>query len=115
MVIGSLFEAVSADLVACYGQAWPFMQAVEVVGLGRPSPELNVRKDIVEVAGTFSILDQHGTVLDPPRVLLAAQEALFNPNTIFHEFQHARQHMAAEGSIYDFDPQESLMAEVTEC
>ena len=115
LAIGSLFEAVSADLVARYGQAWPFMQAVEVVGLGRPSPELKVRKEMGEGAGTFSILDQQGTVLDPPRVLLEAQEALFNPNKIFHEFQHARQHMAAEGSIYDFEPQEWYKAEVTEC
>jgi hypothetical protein len=115
LVIGSLFETVSPALVARYATAWPLMQDVEVVAFGGPSPELKPRKEMGEGAGTFRILDQNGAALDPPRVLLASQEALLNPRAVYHEFQHARQHMAAEGSIYDFEPQDLHAAEVTEC
>ncbi len=114
LVIGGLFETVTPALAACYGKAWPFMQAVEVVAFGRSSPELKVRKDIQQSAGTFNILAPDGAILDPPRVLLMADQALLKPCVIFHEFQHARQHTAAEGLIDDFQPQESHAAEVTE-
>jgi hypothetical protein len=113
--IGSLVQTVMPALAARHGTAWPHMQDVEVVALGRPSSELCVRQDVESAAGVFKLLDECGMVLDPPRVLLRAQEVLLNPGTIYHECEHVRQHLASEVSIFDFDPQELHCEEATEC
>jgi len=113
--IGSLVEAVTPALAAGYGSAWPYMQEVEVVALGRPGSELCVRQDVESAAGVFKLLDERGTVLDPPRVLLRAQEVLLDPGTIYHEWEHVGQHLASEVSIFDFAPRPLHSEEATEC
>jgi len=112
--IGSLVEAVTPALAAGYGSAWPHMQEIEVVAMGRPSPEWRIRQDVESAAGAFKLLDERGTVLDPPRVLLRAQEVLLYPGAIYHEWQHGRQHLASEVSILDFAPQRLHSEEATE-
>jgi len=114
LIIGSLFQAVSPALVARYGKAWPHMQAIEVVAIGRKGSELNFRQDVPDPGGTFSLLDEQGVVLDPPRVLLNAPTAIIDPSTMFHEWEHVRQHMAAEGPMDDFEPHDLHAAEPTE-
>jgi hypothetical protein len=113
--IGSLVELVTPALAARYGTAWPYMQEIEVVAMGRPSPEWRIRQDVESAAGAFKLLDERGTVLDPPRVLLRAQEVLLYPGAIYHEWLHGRQHMASEVSILDFAPQRLHSEEATEC
>jgi hypothetical protein len=90
------------------------MQEIEVVALGRPGPELCIRQDVESAAGAFKLLDECGTVLDPPRVLLRAPEVLLYPGAIYHEWQHGRQHTASEVSILDFAPQRLHSEEATE-
>jgi len=113
--IGSLVEAVTPALAARYGTAWPHMQEVEVVALGRAISELCLRRDVESASGAFRLLDEDGTVLAPPRVVLRAHEVLLDPGTIYHEAEHARHHMASEASIFDFAPQELHSEEATEC
>jgi len=115
LAIGSLAEAVTPALAARYGRAWPHMQTVEVVALGRASSELCIRQDVESAAGAFKLLDEDGRVLDPPRVVLRTREVLLDPGTIYHESQHVRQHLASAVSILDLTPQPLHAEEVTEC
>lgn len=115
LAIGSLVEAVTPDLAARYGRTWPRMQTVEVVVLGRASFELCIRQDVESAAGAFKLLDEDGTVLDPPRVVLRTQGVLLDPGTIYHEWEHVRQHMASTVLILDFTPRQLHSEEATEC
>jgi hypothetical protein len=69
---------------------------VEVVLQGRPTWELDARQDVGKAIGTFQIKDEAGILLANPYVVFKADVVLLDPRTIFHEFQHARQHLTCE-------------------
>ena len=100
--IGKLSDAISNTLAACYGEALTCMQHVEIVAAGRMLKELLDPVDQSPVAGNFLMKYPIEVVLKIPRVLLSAEHLLKDQRTIFHEYQHARQYLAAEESAENF-------------
>ena len=90
------------------------MKDVAVVVYGRATAELCDRWDGRPSAGAIVTCGQNGLILARPCVYLRAEIVLLDPRTVFHEFQHARQHMASEDPISDFWPANSYETEISE-
>ena len=112
--IGTLIDSIGTTLVAHYGEALRFMQDTEVVAAGRVIPELCSHEEIKSATGIFITCYPKGVVLALPRIILKADVVTIDPRTIFHEFQHARQHTASEEPIGHFQPTGTYETEITE-
>jgi len=113
LTIGSLSDSIGAALADRYGEALALMQNTEVVATGREVPELGRQRGVSKVAGIY-INSVGEVVLANPQVILQADVVIIDPRTVFHEFQHARQHLACEESVLDMQPQERYETEVIE-
>ncbi len=91
--LGTLSDIFTGELASSYGSAFAHMQDCDVVLWGRPTDAFAMYP-----YGGFHIFDNSQDVLPHPEIHLCTRALSVDPRCIHHETQHARQHMACEGS-----------------
>lgn len=112
--IGTLSEAISTSLADYYSAALPLMQDVEIVAAGRIVAEFITCRDADNVSGIFVLCHPSKVVLPNPRVVLKSEVVKLDPRTVYHEFEHARQYLAGDEPIGNFQATGKYETEIIE-
>ena len=112
--IGTLSNAISPSLAEQYGEILRFFQDTVIIATGRLIPELAAHKETFSACGIHSTSDLERKVLPQPRIVFKADIVMLDPRTIFHEFQHARQHSASEEPLENFKMTSRYETEIIE-